>query len=196
MLVRSRWPLAAWCLVTAVTFVGAVLDMMDDPFVAAAWTLFAVAVSRGSTRLFPIMSMMIGGVVVLVAVGGPAEAVGAVRYVSLSLLVLAGAWALGSATRRQRLEAEHALRAEKDHAVTAERLRVVREVHDVVSHSLGTISVISSVAVQPSGGDAGRLREKLAQIGTTSGDALDELRAVLGVVRDPGEGAAPATRHR
>ncbi|MGW4498224.1 sensor histidine kinase [Micromonospora sp. NPDC004336] len=190
MLLRSRWPLVAFCIVTGVTLVGAVSGLTHDPFVAAAWTLFPVAVSRGSVRLLPAVSVAIAAVVVLVAVGGPAGAEEVVRYVLMSLLVLAGTWALGSAIRRQRREAEHALRAERDHAVTAERLRIAREVHDIVSHSLGTISVVSGVARQVGGDDAGRLRAKLAQIETTSREALDELRAALTAVRDPGDGAA------
>jgi signal transduction histidine kinase len=187
MLVRSRWPLVAFCVALGVTFVGAVLGLTHDPFTAAAWTLFPVAVAHGSTRLLPIVSASAGTAIVLVAVGGPAEALGAVRYVMVSLLVLAGAWALGTTTRRQRLDAERALRVERNRAATAERLRVVREVHDVVSHSLATISVISGVAVQVGGEDAIRLREKLGQIEATSSRALDEVRAVLGSVRDPGE---------
>ncbi|MEV4543307.1 sensor histidine kinase [Micromonospora echinaurantiaca] len=190
MLLRSRWSVVAFCLVAGVTLAGAVLGMTHDPFVAAAWTLFPVAVSRGSTRLLPAISVTMGLLIALVAVGGPAGAEEAVRYVMVSLLVLAGTWTLGSAMRRQRREAEHALRAEREHAVTAERLRVAREVHDIVSHSLGTISVISGVARQVGGDDAGRLREKLAQVETTSREALNELRAALAAVRDPGEGAA------
>ncbi|WP_165945679.1 histidine kinase [Micromonospora sp. KC606] len=189
MLLRSRWSVVAFCLVTGVTLAGAVSGMTHDPFVAAAWTLFPVAVSWGSPRLVPATSVTIGLAIVLVAVGGPAGAEETVRYVMVSLLVLAGTWALGSTMRRQRRQAEHALRAEKEHAVTAERLRVAREVHDIVSHSLGTISVVSGVARQV-GDDAGRMREKLAQIETTSREALDELRAALVAVRDPGEGVA------
>jgi signal transduction histidine kinase len=190
MLARSRWPLTAFCLAAAATFAGAVLGVTHDPFVAAAWTLFPVAVARGSTKLFPVMSVTLGVVIAAVAFGGNAEAEDAVRYVLLSLLMLAGSWALGSAMRRQRWEAEHALRAEKQRAVVAERLRVVREVHDVVSHTLGTIALTAGVAVHVGADDAGRLREKLARIEATSRQALDELRAVLGAVRDRGEGAA------
>jgi signal transduction histidine kinase len=187
LLTRSRWPLLAFGLVAASTFAGVVLGMTHDPFVAAAWTLYPVAVARGSTRSSSIASAALGIVIVATAFLGSVEFENALRYTLLSMLVLTGSWMLGNANRRERVEAEHALRAEYDRAVVAERLRVVREVHDVVSHSLGTIAVTAGVAAHVGWDNAGRVREKLAQIEETSKHALDELHVVLGAVRDRDE---------
>lgn len=189
MLLRSWAPSAAFALVGTATFVGAALQLSQDPFIAAAWTLYPVAI-RKSTGRFPSTASAIFAVVVgAVAVVGSPEGQDAARYVTLSLVALAGAWALGTATGRRLLEVERRVSAEKDRAVAAERLRVAREVHDVVSHSLGAISVAAGVAARVDADDPARLRGKLQRIEQTSREALDELRTALGSVRDGGEAA-------
>jgi signal transduction histidine kinase len=90
-----------------------------------------------------------------------------------------------SVERRERAR-EAARRREVD-AVTAERLRIARELHDVLAHSLSAITVQSGVGLHLIDRDVEQARSALTQIRSTSRDALDEVRAVLGVVRaDPG----------
>ncbi|MEU6645171.1 sensor histidine kinase [Saccharomonospora sp. NPDC046836] len=189
LLTRSRWPVVAFGVVAAATLAGALLGVTRDPFVAAAWTLYPVAIAHGSAHMSRAMSVSLGLVVAALVLPGYARAEDIARYVIVSLLFLAGAWRLGEAVRRERVEAEHAARAEGARAVLAERLRVAREVHDVVSHSLGTIAVTAGVAAHVDGDNAEKLRRKLAQIERASKDALGDLRAVLGAVREPGEQA-------
>jgi signal transduction histidine kinase len=190
MLLRSRLPLAAFCVVTAVTVAGLILEAANDPFIAAAWTLYPVAVVRATPRSLSVVKMSIGTFVLALALLGTADGQGgALRNIMLSLLALTGAWLLGGTTRRAVLEAEHATRAERQAAVVAERLRVAREVHDVVSHSLGTIAVTAGVAARVGAGNPDHLRDRLVQIEATGRQALDELRATLGAVRVGEEGA-------
>src|SRR6185437_3316960 len=67
-----------------------------------------------------------------------------------------------------------------------ERMRIARELHDVVAHTLTAINVQAGAAAERTvGGDA---RDTLEQIERTSHEAIGELRAILGVLRDP-EGA-------
>ncbi|MEO3875845.1 sensor histidine kinase [Nonomuraea sp. B12E4] len=188
LLVRSWSPLPAFVLVAAATLAGAAAGMADDPFLAAAWTLYPVALRWGGRRFLPSIPVVLGVVIGLLMVTGPAGAEAVVRYAMMSLLALTAAWVLGAQVRRGRQAAEQATRAEKERAVAEERLRVVREVHDVVSHSLGTIAITSGVALHV-GGDAEAMRGKLARIESASRRALDELRGVLRAVRDGGEGA-------
>ncbi|SEG72648.1 Signal transduction histidine kinase [Nonomuraea solani] len=185
MTLRSRWPLGAFAVVAAATLTGAALGVTQDPFVAAAWVLHRVALTRGTARSLNTVAVLTGVVIAGVAFLGAADAENAVRYTMLSLLALAGSWVLGGTTRRAALETEHAMLAERQGAVTAERLRVVREVHDVVSHSLGTIAVTAGVAARAD--DAVRMRDRLGQIETVSREALTELRTTLGAVRDSDE---------
>ncbi|NUT93346.1 MAG: sensor histidine kinase [Saccharothrix sp.] len=182
VLLRSWWPVAAFGVTAATTLVGAVLGLAQDPFTAAAWVLYRVAATRGGPA--KAVSAALGtAVVVLVAVGTP-DGEGVARYVAVSVLVTVGAWRLGTAVRREREEALRGARAEREQAVLAERLRVLREVHDVVSHSLGTIAVTAGVTAHVAGDDPDRLRQGLERVEETGRQALDELRTVLHTVRE------------
>ncbi|SDK54936.1 Signal transduction histidine kinase [Nonomuraea maritima] len=193
MLLRSWWPLPAFVLVAAATLTGAVAGVTDDPFLAAAWTLYPVALRWGRRRFLPSVPVVVAVGIGLLALAGPAEAGAATRYAMTSLPAPAAAWALGAQVRHGRLAAEQATRAERDRAVAEERLRVIREVHDVVSHSLGTIAITSGVALHV-GGDAEAMRGRLARIESASRRALDELRGVLRAVRDGDDGAERGPR--
>ncbi|MFC4009330.1 sensor histidine kinase [Nonomuraea purpurea] len=187
MLLRGRRPFAALAVVGAATLAGVAFGMTQDPFVASAWVLYRVALTYGSARSLKTVAWAVGVSIAAVAFLGTADAESAVRHTMLSLSALAVAWVLGATTRQAALETEHAMLAERHGAVTAERLRVVREVHDVVSHSLGTIAVTAGVAARAD--DMGRMRARLGQIEQVSRQAMEELRTTLGAVRESGEPA-------
>jgi signal transduction histidine kinase len=102
-------------------------------------------------------------------------------------LILAAAWPIGAAIRRwsdrtELLAAEAAAREAQ--ARTEERARIARELHDVVSHSLGVMLVQAEAAdalAEP--GDA-RVRERLERIRSSGRDALGDMRRVFGLLRD------------
>ncbi|WP_344102962.1 sensor histidine kinase [Myceligenerans crystallogenes] len=81
-------------------------------------------------------------------------------------------------------------------AVTAERLRIARELHDVLAHSLSGINVQAGVGLHLLGRDPEQARIALTNIRDTSRDALAEVRTVLGIVRAEAPDPAPpdATR--
>jgi hypothetical protein len=60
VLLRSRWPVVAFGTVAATTLAGALLGVTWDPFAAAAWTLYPVAVAHGSARMSRAMSVALG----------------------------------------------------------------------------------------------------------------------------------------
>ncbi|MDR7275373.1 sensor histidine kinase [Catenuloplanes atrovinosus] len=72
----------------------------------------------------------------------------------------------------------------------AERLRMAREVHDIVGHGLAAIHMQAGVALHVLGKDPGRAEAALRAIATSSAAALEELRHTLAVVRG-GDGTAP-----
>lgn len=76
-------------------------------------------------------------------------------------------------------------------AVTAERLRIARELHDVLAHSLSGINVQAGVGLHLLSRDPDQARIALTSIRDTSRDALAEVRTVLGIVR--AEGQDPTT---
>ena len=138
-----------------------------------------------------------------VAVGGDSPAAEAVE----GFLPLAAAWFVGdSVAARRRYLAGLAEQAERERAAEAERarqevreerVRIARELHDVVAHTLTVITVQAGVgrrlmAKRPE--EASTALESIETIGRT---AQDELRVVLGLLRDEEAGAAalaPAPR--
>src|SRR3954469_22306663 len=79
--------------------------------------------------------------------------------------------------------------------VDTERLRIARELHDVVAFSFATISVQAGVAVHVADDRPEVAAEALRAIKAISGDASRELRAILGMLRrTAGAGDAPVQR--
>ena len=72
--------------------------------------------------------------------------------------------------------------------VDAERLRIARELHDVVAYSFATINVQAGVAAHVVDRRPEQAVEALRAIKAISGDAARELRAILGLMRAPGDG--------
>jgi signal transduction histidine kinase len=113
--------------------------------------------------------------------------------VTQDLLAVLSAWVIGN-TIRQRRQFVEAQRIEAaDRAVQAERLRIARELHDMIAHSLGVIAIQAGmgrrvVATQPE--QAGRA---LAVIEDTGRDTLAALRRMLGTLRraETQPGSAP-----
>ncbi len=68
-----------------------------------------------------------------------------------------------------------------------ERLRIARELHDVVAHSMSVIAVQSGVGAHVAATQPEEARKALAAIEATSRTALNELRRLLGVLREEGE---------
>jgi signal transduction histidine kinase len=85
-------------------------------------------------------------------------------------------------SRRERA-AEQARRRADD-----ERLRVARELHDVVSHSIAMINFRAGVALHVLDRRPEQAREALAAIRQASAGAMQELRATVGVLRQPAGG--------
>jgi signal transduction histidine kinase len=82
--------------------------------------------------------------------------------------------------------------SESQALVDAERLRIARELHDVVAFSFATIGIQAGVAVHLANKRPDVAAEALREIKAISGEASRELRAILGVLRrTAGAGDAP-----
>jgi signal transduction histidine kinase len=83
---------------------------------------------------------------------------------------------------------------ERARAIADERLHIAQELHDVVAHSMSVIAVQAGVGMHVADTDAAEAKKALENISTTSRSTLAELRRLLGVLRDDGDGAkhAPA----
>ena len=109
---------------------------------------------------------------------------------ALLLTLLLG---VGEALRNRReryREMSRQVAARRVSAAEAERVRIARELHDVLAHSLSQISVQAGVGLHLFDTQPDKAKEALAAIRTTSGQALEEVRGVLGFLRTEGEQAA------
>jgi signal transduction histidine kinase len=111
-------------------------------------------------------------------------------------LVIGAAWLLGhfvgvrrayTARLEQTAELERARAELARRAVAEERLRLARELHDVVAHSISVIAVQSGVGAHVADTQPEEAAKALAAIEATSRAALTELRRLLGVLRQEGE---------
>jgi len=120
--------------------------------------------------------------------------VGIIGWVTLNnLLFLGGAILLGQVAWRGALhtarELEHAetIRAQsarlRDQAVVAERLRIARELHDVVAHHVSVMGVQASAARRVLEKNPDAAREALGAIETSSRNAVGQMRELLGTLR-------------
>jgi len=114
--------------------------------------------------------------------------------------LLLTAWALGDAIRSRRIQQSERLRiAEQEaaaarelaaRAVVEERLRIARELHDVVAHSMSLIAVQAGVGGHVIRTDVAAAERALEIIAETSRKALAQTRSMLGLLR--AEDADPA----
>ncbi|MER6663397.1 sensor histidine kinase [Amycolatopsis japonica] len=104
---------------------------------------------------------------------------------------VAGSWALGWMTRQRRANLAQLAETQADQAVSDERLRIAREMHDVVAHSMSLIAVKAAVGNHVAEQQPEEAREALRVIELTSRETLVELRRMLGVLRS-GDGTPEA----
>jgi signal transduction histidine kinase len=104
---------------------------------------------------------------------------------SRNLLLCWLALAVGDIYRERSASIEQETRQRLDE----ERLEIARDVHDVVAHAMVAINVQAGVAAHLIDRDPGQARDALRAIKDTSGEALTDLRATLGVLR--GDESAP-----
>ena len=192
LIFARRWPGP----VVAVVAVAASIDLVradgadGAPYIALAFALGS-AVLRGA-RVWAWISIGAAwlGTIVLSLFAGitwqPLRIVG----VTFGILLMMGA-AEAIRGRRERIEQLRAtITRRRQSEVQAERVRIARELHDVLAHSLSQINVQAGVGLHLMERQPDKAAEALANIKETSKTALDEVRSVLGVLRAE-DGADP-----
>jgi signal transduction histidine kinase len=159
--------------------------------IVPVFLLVSLAYHRGPVVAGAAGAAVCLGIGVLVAVRDPA---GLANPATFGVLVLAlAAVAIGTAGRTQRsarVATRERAEAEDRRRIEEERLRIAREVHDVVAHSLAMINVQAGVAAHVADRRPEQAKEALLAIKEASRAALADLRATLNVLRS-GEGRAP-----
>ncbi|MGV2915800.1 sensor histidine kinase [Streptomyces alfalfae] len=194
--VRRRWPLAVLVTVLGALTTASLLDIPREPYAAAGLAAYLVGLAEPTRRSVAALAMTLpvaGGAVYLgEAVVTPAEdGRGAVGVAGLVLLVIGGAWGAGFTVRSRRAGAVREQRRRSERALDEERLRIARELHDIVSHNLSLIAVRAGVAGHVAEADPQEARAALKVIEETSRSALAEMRRTLGVLRTEGAPLGP-----
>ena len=133
---------------------------------------------------------------VWVASGVAAGQASAATVVAQAVVVPAVLWKVADGSRR--LQESHRRLAEVSHtlarrAVVEDRLRIARELHDVVAHHMSVVAVQAGLARYVLRADPDTADAALGTVLDTSGEALDELRRVLELLRLGAEGAEGKT---
>ena len=132
--------------------------------------------------------------VVLLSVGAEGPLARILPSLIAAIAIGVAVWAVRR-TRANRAEYEARLTSwAAGEAVLAERLRIARDLHDIVSHGLGLITIRAAAVRQvtnTSERDVAELREALADIETASRHATAELRRMLTVLRTADDEAVP-----
>jgi signal transduction histidine kinase len=183
--------LAGSVIVTALT--GPESGGTVSYFLPVAYVLYLVAATyedrRAAARaLIAVSATLLADTVLLNLTGGGYLGHGAIVSVALGVIV---AWFTGYIVRQRR---RYALRLQDEaasKAVAEERLRIARELHDVVAHSMSVIAVQAGYGQYVIDTQPADARNALGAIQATSREALDEMRRMLGALRQADETDAP-----
>ncbi|GGP48407.1 sensor histidine kinase [Streptomyces sindenensis] len=190
LLWRRTHPLAVLLLMTPISVVNIWTGTVVQASLLQLIPVFQIVLRRsfrtvGAATLLFVAPVLSGGVRIPSTWGQEV-----VSYVwGLVFVVLLG---IAVRTRREYTEAlverAHRLERERDQqarlAAAAERTRIAREMHDIIGHNLSVITGLADGGAYAARKNPERAGQALEAIGTTSRQALSELRRLLGVLRD------------
>lgn len=183
--------------VVAVVAIAGTVDLFvfergGPPYVALAFAIVS-AIVRGA-RVWAWASVgacWVGALSYAIVSGREEWTPGRIAVTTLGILIVIGV-AEGIRSRRDRAaEFRRLVSQRRQSEVQAERVRIARELHDVLAHSLSQINVQAGVGLHLMERQPDKAAEALASIKDTSKTALDEVRAVLGALRSETGGDAP-----
>lgn len=122
--------------------------------------------------------------------GGTAESALAPAMIAVPLLTII-AWLIGNSVRQAQAQAELVRAQAAAQAAIAERLRIARELHDIVAHSIGIIAIQAGSGRRVFDARPGEARDALAAIEATSRETLSGLRRMVTGLRRAGPEARP-----
>lgn len=207
LIVRRRFPCASFALCYGLWLIfewGLSTSMLS--LIAVLVSLFTLALTSGRNYTLIASIIAIAGVLAepLIGVSSTLTSllmlqnsalIAAVAFAGYSLHTSAklAASAQAQADEEMKLRQSEALRAnealrareaEASRRLEEERVRIAREVHDITGHSLSAVNVQASVAERLIDANPSAAKEALSNIRSVSAGALDELRQVVGMLRE------------
>ena len=203
LLARRRLPFAApavvWLLGAAISFVDGRLPVFNGATLAVGLAAALLLGNLADGRQARVGLLIAVGGAAIVVYNDPTHSAG--EFVFIPLLVTI-AWLAGFALRERSAQAEaaegRALQAEREReaaarvAVAEERVRIARELHDVVAHALSVMVLQVGAVRHRLPGELGEDRDALGDVEQAGRRALAEMRRLLGAMRrDDGLELAP-----
>ncbi|GAA4986606.1 sensor histidine kinase [Actinopolymorpha pittospori] len=205
--VRRRWPLPVlgWMVVAAAT--ATAFGVVGTGVIWVTYAPLALALYTAATATGPVVAVvaLVAGLAAPAATipwlydrlgiapsDAPQSEMPLWWQVELGMVTVAvtAAWATGRVVRWRRMVHAGIARQLALDAVAAERLRIARELHDIVGHSMSLIAVKATVANHIAAERPGETRAALLTIERTSRSALTEIRRLLDVLRSDTDPAA------
>jgi signal transduction histidine kinase len=186
-------------LVVAVLVLGTDLAINPQNEFSTLLSLVLVAFTVGSETVPP--RSYVGLALVLVPfLAGLARQGFEPSDAAAAFVFLVGPWAVGGAVRQRAVRTteavERADRLEREQlqqaafAAEQERIRIARELHDIVSHSISVVTIQTQAVRRRLGPEHAREAADLAAVEATARDALAEMRRLFGVLRRDDETAS------
>ncbi|HTF40698.1 MAG TPA: histidine kinase dimerization/phosphoacceptor domain-containing protein, partial [Propionibacteriaceae bacterium] len=186
LVLRRKWPLATLVIGTAALVVESFLH------IATVFTPLATLVGAYSVGLYATRTRARWGLLIIVAgilgffVGTPGLRRTDPVQLAYVLLVWIGGWAFGYARARRGEDQERVRRALEREVIAEERVRMSRELHDVVGHTVNLLVVQAGAARMTLEQDPAQARQLLKSMEDTGRETLADLDRVLATLRgDP-----------
>ncbi|MFD4635460.1 sensor histidine kinase [Streptomyces sp. NPDC058284] len=200
LVLRRRAPWSVLAATCAASIVELLTGEPRAPVVmCAVIALFTVASTTDRSTTWRIGLVTMAGLTGVAMLSGPLP-----WYAQENLGIFAWtgmAAAAGDAVRSRRAfvdaireRAERAERTREEEArrrVAEERLRIARDLHDVVAHHIALVNVQAGVAAHVMDKRPDQAKEALSHVRDASRSALNELRATVGLLRQSGDPEAP-----
>ena len=203
LLARRRFPFGAPVAIGVAAALTSFVDQTVVPydgvtFLVGCAALFLVGSLRDRSQAVTGLAVA-EGILAVVVYNDPRSSVGNFIVGSIIFTIV---WTIAFGVGRKSVEADEAkgraARAEREReerarsAVTEERARIARELHDVVGHSVSVMTVQASAVRRLLRPEQQREREALLIVEQTGREALAEMRRMVGVLRRPEEAPALA----
>ena len=212
--IRLRYPLLALLLVMGSFGLRPIFDNffgkgpglnLFEVFLSQVFIVYSTAAHTTARRSYAGAAM----VVAYQLIGYGPSLPGALNQAFGEWVFYAIAWALGKTLRHRKLrgdrfeartaELETQREVQIQAAVTEERARIARELHDIVAHSVSLMVLQAGAARQALDRQPEKAREPLLSVEATGRAAMSELRRLVAMVRQPGQedelAPQPSLRH-
>jgi signal transduction histidine kinase len=188
---RRLWPLCSIAVVQAGACVMALDGTVATGLVPQMAVMYIVALRLSRLRSLSVLAVVLITNAACIYIGNASSGTPEHMEVLILSSLIAAGWTLGYAVRQQRAYTdamrEQAERRAEERAraqVAEERLRIARELHDVVAHSMSLITVQAGVANYVLAARPEEAARVLSSIERASRSALQETRRLLGLLRD------------